>query len=103
MNRAERRKQEQKGINKAHIMQTYRKEAYSEGYKRGMQDVVDITFYLTAYTLSYALEDMTPEKLQGICRRIYNNIDSFRTGHLTSADYDSIVEQMRNEYQIKLN
>lgn len=103
MNRAERRKQEQHGENKAHIMQVYRKEAYDEGYKRGMQDVVDITFYLTAYTLSYVIEDMNKEKLQDICRRIYNNIDSFRTGHLTPLDYEAIVDQMRNEYGIKLN
>lgn len=103
MNRAERRKQEQKGISKAHIMQTYREEAYSEGYKRGMQDVVDITFYMVAYTLSYAIEDISKEKLQDLCRRIYNNIDAYRTGHLTPQDYDTIVEQMRNEYEIKLN
>lgn len=103
MNRAERRKQEQMGMSKAHVMQEYRREAYDEGYKRGMQDVVDITFYLTAYTLSYAIDGMTNEKLQEVCRRIYNNIDSFRSGHLTPQDYDAIVEQVRNEFGIKLN
>lgn len=102
MNRAERRKQEKMGISKPHIMQTYREEAYNEGYKRGMQDVVDITFYLTAYTLSYKL-DLNKEELQEIVKAVYNNIDSFRTGHLTPPDYDTIVEQMRNEYGIKLN
>ena len=102
MNRAERRKQEKMGISKPHIMQTYREEAYNEGYKRGMSDIVDITFYMVAYTLSYKLEK-SKEELQELMRAIYNNIDSYRTGHLEPRDYDEIVEQMRTEYEIKLN
>ena len=78
MNREERRKQEQQGISKAHIMQTYRREAYDEGYKRGMQDCVDITFYMTLYTIQYKL-DLDKEKLQEIGQSIYNNIDAYRT------------------------
>ncbi len=101
MNREERRKLE-KTNNKMSVMGQYRKEAYDEGYARGMQDVVDITFYMVAYTLSYAIEDISKEKLQEICKRIFNNIDAYRTGHLTPKDYDEIVRMLEEEYEIKL-
>jgi len=101
MNRAERRRREQRGENKAHIMQDYRKEAYEAGYKDGMESVVDITFYMTAYTLSYKL-DLPKQEIQDLMRAVYNNIDSYRTGHLEPKDYDTIVEQMETEYKIKI-
>lgn len=99
MNRAERRKREQSGENKAHILQEYRKQAWEEGHRQGMQSVIDITFYLTAYTLSYKL-DLPKEELQTLVKAIYNNIDAFRSGHLEPKDYDTIVKQMNDEYGI---
>ena len=83
-------------------MERYRREAYDQGFTNGMQNVVDITFYLTAYTLSYKLE-LSKEELQQLMKAIYNNIDSFRSGHLEPRDYDTIVKQMREEYGIKID
>ena len=76
-------------------MERYRKEAYEEGYHRGMQDCVDITFYMTIYTLSYKLE-LDVEELREISKAIFNNIDSFRTGHLEPKDYDSFCNFFRS-------
>lgn len=102
MNRAERRKQEQSGISKAHIMEQYRKEAYDRGWYDGMTNVIEITFYMTAYTLQYKL-GFGRKRLQWIMQAIYNNIDAYRTQHLSTEDYKTIVEQMRDDYGIKLN
>ena len=49
-----------------------------------------------------AFEDISKEKLQEICKRIFNNIDAYRTGHLTPKDYDEIVRMLEEEYEIKL-
>lgn len=101
MNREQRRLQEKMGVNDAHILQTYRKEAYDEGFKYGMRTAIEIPFYMTAYTLSYKTE-YSKEELQELMRAIYNNIDAYRTGHLEPKDYDIIVDQMKTEYGIKL-
>lgn len=101
MNREERRKRERSGMSKASIMEQYRKEAYEEGYAHGMESVIEITFYLTAYTIQYKL-DFGRERLQRIMKAIYNNIDAFRTGHLTPDDFDTIVEEMTEKYGIKI-
>ena len=101
MNRAERRRNRQQGMSEVDIRERDRKDAYDAGYKAGMQSVVDITFYMTAYTIQYKL-GFGKKRLQEIMRAIYNNIDSFRSGHLEPQDYDTIVEEMKNEYGIKL-
>lgn len=101
MNRSERRKLEQRGVNQAHILQQYRKEAYEAGHKDGMASVVEITFYMVAYTLSYKL-DLSKEELQTLMKAIYNNIDSYRTGHLEPQDYDAIVKEMNEEYEVEM-
>lgn len=84
------------------VMSEYRKQAYDEGFKSGMQHVVDITFYMTAYTLQYKL-GFGKKRLQRIMRAIYNNIDAYRTENLTPEDYDTIVAEMRKKYGIKLD
>lgn len=101
MNRAERRRQERSGASEAAIRERDRKEAYDAGYKAGMQSVVEITFYMTAYTLSYKT-GYSKAKLRELMGYIYNNIDSFRSGHLEPQDYDTIVEEMKEKYGIKL-
>lgn len=102
MNRAERRRQEKFGVSKPTIMEQYRKEAYEEGFQSGMSHTIDITFYMCAYTLSYKT-GYSKKRIREIMQAIYNNIDSFRTGHLEPEDYDTIVEQMQNDYGIKIN
>lgn len=102
MNRAERRRQERLGVSEAHIMQEYRKDAYDEGFKAGMRSAIEIPFYMSAYTIQYKL-GFGKKRLQELMRAIYNNIDAYRSGHLEPQDYDTIVEQMQNEYGIRID
>lgn len=83
-------------------MNQYRQEAYNEGVRDGSQNVIDVTFYMVAYTLQYKL-GFGKKRLQWIMKAIYNNIDCYRTGHLTPEDYDTIVGEMRDKYGINLN
>ncbi len=101
MNRAERRREQKLGVSPQSIMEKYRKEAYDEGYTMGMRNVVDITFYMTAYTLSYKT-GYSKARIREIMQAVYNNIDSYRSGHLTPQDYDTIVHQMEEDYGIKI-
>lgn len=101
MNRQERRRQEKAGVSQPSIMQQYRKEAYDAGFDAGARSVVEITFYMTCYTLTYKTE-YSKEQIQELARAIYNNIDSYRTGQLGPADYDEIVRMMNEEYEIKI-
>jgi hypothetical protein len=95
MNRAERRRT---GRN---IKPTTSVE-YETGYQRGLAQANEILFYMVAYTLQYKL-DYNKEQLQEIMMAIYNNVDAYRTGHLAPEDFDTIREQMRIEFGIKLN
>lgn len=60
MNRQERRKLEKNGLSKEQVRaiehSNIREEAYERGFKAGMQESVDILFYMTAYTLNYKLD-----------------------------------------------
>lgn len=93
MNRAERRKLGKQGVSNKAIMDRTLSETYTAGYHEGMKAVSDITFYMVAYTLNYKL-DFGKKRLQRIMRDIYNNIDAFRTGHLTTSDFDVIKSEM---------
>ena len=75
---------------------------YEKGFRDGLSHANNILFYMTAYTLQYKL-DLDKERLQEIMMAIYNNIDAYRTEHLTPEDFDTIREQMRLEFGIKLN
>ncbi len=101
MNRQERRRLEKKN-DKTVVLQQYREEAFEEGRKTGMHDVLEITFYMVAYTLQYKL-GFGRKRLQWIMQAIYNNIDAYRTEHLTPEDFQTIIEDMRQNYGIKLN
>lgn len=101
MNRAERRREERLGISKESIMQRYGKEAYDSGYAQGARSVIEITFYMVAYTLSYKT-GYSKTRIREIVNSIYDNIDAYRTGHLNPEDYDEIVRMMNEDYHIKL-
>lgn len=102
MNRAERRRLEKQGYSPNNIMEQYRKEAFDAGYANGMHDCLNIVFYMTAYTIQYKL-DYGREDLQYIMKAIFNNIDAYKTGHLTPEDFETIVMDMRNTYGVKLD
>jgi len=100
MNREERRKLE-KTNSKLSVMQRYRQEAYDLGYKAGQHDVVDITLYMMAYTLTYKT-DFTKEQVGELVYAVYDNIDAYRTEHLTPEDYKEIVRMIEEDYKIKI-
>lgn len=93
MNRAERRRLAGKGVPEKDITALRLNEAYQKGIKDGMQESVEIVFYMTAYTINYKL-GFGAKRLQQIMYDIYNNIDAFRTGHLSKVDYEEIKRQM---------
>lgn len=99
MNRAERRNYEKSGVSQGSIMQKYRKDAFDEGYKMGSRHIIEIVFYMVAYTIQYKLGFGT-KRLQAIMKAIYNNVDSYRTGQLEPKDYDEIQKMMQDEYGI---
>lgn len=94
MNRQERRRLEKKGVNKRVIMDKYREELYEKGFKDGMRHVEECVFYMTAYTIQYKLK-FGSKRLKQIMYDIFNNIDGFRTGHLSRADYETIKEEIK--------
>ena len=55
---------------------------------------------MIAYTLQYKL-DLNQKDLVETVAAIFNNIDSFRTGHLTQQDFVNIMKEM-NEMGIKM-
>jgi hypothetical protein len=75
---------------------------YEQGFHDGMAHATEVLFYLTAYTIQYKL-GFGKERLQKIMYAIFNNVDCFRTGHLEPRDFDTIREEMRLKYGIKLN
>lgn len=97
MNREESRKLKKQGMSDYSIRIIEQDRAYKrgleKGFKDGMSEAVDIMFYMTAYTLNYKLE-FGRVRLARTMRWIYNNIDSFRTGQLTTEDMNEIRKQM---------
>lgn len=93
MNRKESRKLAKMGVSNKAIMDRRLSESYTAGYKEGMKAVSEIVYYMAAYTINYKL-GFGRKRLQNIMRAIYNNIDAYRTGHLTTSDYDVIKSEM---------
>ena len=97
MNREESRKLKKQGVSDYNIRLMEQDRIYrrglEKGFKDGMSEAIDITFYMTAYTLNYKL-GYGRVRLARVMRWIYNNIDSFRTGQLTTEDMDEIRKQM---------
>ena len=98
MNREESRKLKKQGMSDYSIRLIEQDRAYKRGLEKGFQDgmkeAIDVMFYITAYTLNYKME-LGRVRLPRVMRWIYNNIDAFRTGHLTSEDMDEIRKQMK--------
>lgn len=88
------------GISNKAIMDRTLSESYTAGYKEGMKAVSEIVYYMAAYTINYKL-GFGRKRLQKIMHDIYNNIDAYRTGHLTTSDYDVIKSEM-NKLGIKM-
>lgn len=99
MNREETRRLKKQGMNDYDIRLIEQDRAYKrgleKGFKDGMSEAVDIMFYMTAYTLNYKLK-FGKVRLARVMRWIYNNIDAFRTGHLTTDDMDLIRKEMND-------
>jgi hypothetical protein len=98
INREESRKLKKQGVSDFSIRLMEEDRAYKrgleKGFKDGMREAIDIMFYITAYTLNYKL-DLGRVRLPRTMRWIYNNIDSFRTGHLTHEDMENIRKEMK--------
>ncbi len=93
MNRHERRKMEHRGVGKTAIMNAWSKNNYDRGFYDGMKFVEEAVCIMTAYTLNYKL-GFGRKRLTEIMYYIFNNIDAYRTGHLTRDDYDRIKSEM---------
>ena len=71
-------------------------DGYSKGLKEGMRQVGEVLYIMTAYTLEYKFE-LTQEELAQTMFWIYNNVDSFRTGQLTTEDFFEIKKEMEQK------
>ena len=69
---------------------------YEKGLKMGMHQMGEILYIMTAYTLEYKLE-LSQEDLVKIMMWIYNNVDSYRTGHLSLEDFYEIKKEMEQK------
>ena len=74
---------EQKGYDKG----------YRAGYIAGEAHVIDTTFNMFAYTLTYKTGYST-KRIQQLLHDLYFNIDSYRTGQLNAEDYQAICEEL---------
>lgn len=74
-------------------MKKYCDELYDKGFGDGMRHVEEVVFYMTAYTIQYKL-GFGNKRLCRIMSDIFNNIDSFRTGHLSKTDFVTIKREM---------
>lgn len=98
MNRAERRRQERK-YGKVVAMQRYRDEAFELGRQCGQREDLEVILYMTAYTIQYKL-GFGEKRLTNIMYHIMDNIDAFKTGHLTPNDFKEIKQEI-NKLGIK--
>lgn len=93
MNRAERRKYRTLGVSNKAIMDKTLSDMYEQGVKDGMRMCEEIVFYMTAYSIQLEF-NLGKKRLQRAMRRVFDNIDAFRTGHLNSSDYDVIKSEI---------
>ena len=93
MNREERRKAEKQGYSNKAIMDKTLMDVREQGIKDGMRMCEEIVFYMTAYSIQLEF-NLGRKRLQRAMKRVFDNIDAFRTGHLNSSDYDVIKSEM---------
>lgn len=99
MNREYRRKQAKK-INTPQKLERVvnevvkvREKEIEEIYNKKILDFIDVMIVMTAYTLN--LEGFGKKRLPKIMERTLNNIDAFRTGHLSPDDFDIIKDEIK--------
>lgn len=74
----------------------------NEGIKDGMTRATEFVITMVLYTLDYKLRDyMSEEEMKKIIKAIFLNIDSFRTEHLDSSDYQVIKKEMAPLIRLK--
>ena len=100
MNRLERRSAIKSGMNEKEAFDKTLKDTYMKGVFDGIHSTTKMYYYMIAYTLQYKL-DLNQKDLVETVAAIFNNIDSFRTGHLTQQDFVNIMKEM-NEMGIKM-
>ena len=93
MNRAERRRAEKQGYSNKAIMDKTLSDMYEQGVKDGMRMCEEIVFYMTAYSIQLEF-NLGKKRLQRAMRRVFDNIDAYRTKHLNSSDYDLIKSEI---------
>lgn len=78
------------------------RELYERGKRDGMTYATEFIINMVLYTLDYKLRDyMSDSDLEKLITSIFINIDSFRTDHLTSEDYQVIKRQVANLVALK--
>lgn len=92
INRQKRREYERK-YGKDFAMQKYREEALATGSRIGARAAIEVIMYMTAYTLNYKL-GLGRKRLPEMMNYIIDNIDAYNTGHLSSADFETIKKEM---------
>ena len=97
MGRAERR-MARNSMNKADEREKWYSDGYENGFKKGLKYASEIFFYMTAYTIEYkmCLENRTDD-LKYVMASVCNNIEAFKTNHLSPEDYDQIKEEMERK------
>ncbi len=100
MNRKERRKYA-KNINTPQKLETVtsrmvqaRTSEIEKYYKQRELEFIDVMVVMTAYTINYKL-GLGKKRLPSLMKSIIDNIDAFRTGHLSPKDFDTIKEEMK--------
>ena len=91
MNRKERRNYEKK-YGKVSAMQKYRNDAIEQG----RMQAVNIILTMVAYTIDYKL-NLDKDTLQNLLESILLNIDSYRTGQLTTNDFITIQNELKEK------
>lgn len=68
------------------------RQEFEQRYQNELIDSIETYSLATAYTLHYVL-NLGKKRLPEVMERIWNNVDSFRTGHLSPLDCMEELEQ----------
>lgn len=84
------------------VVREVNKDLYDKGIKEGMTRATEFVITMVLYTLNYKLRDyMSEDEMKKIITAIFLNIDSFRTEHLDSSDYQAIKKEMAPLIRLK--
>ena len=93
MNRAERRRYSSLGVSNKMIMDKTLSDMYEQGFKDGIKHTYKSVITILFYVIKNHLR-ISKENYQSLFLRCMENIDAFRTGHLETNDYETIVKEM---------